>query len=327
MEFSHDFIPQEYRAPVIFFDDSQSPEPINAVLALGVFDGVHLGHQHLLRAAILDAHNRGVKAVAVTFVPDPDELVSANPAQKLMDTTDRLRALSHTGVDAVYVVSFTPELAAFNHVSFFDKVIGSRLNPLSIHLGRDARLGRAGTTNLDALKRWGATRGIAVVGHQLVEDSGAIISSTRIRRALQEGHLEEAERLLGRNYVVRGSVVRGRGEGTAMGFPTANIARAAHIQLPKDGVYAGYALTEQQGIWPAAINVGVPPMFADNPDSASLEATLLGFSGDLYNQQLSICFMERIRASYKFSSIDELIHAVQADMTAIRDSYGEAPIN
>ena len=239
-----------------------------ASIAIGVFDGVHRGHQELIAALVRDARAHGCKAVVVTFDPDPDVVVSPSPAQKLMTTADRLHALAQTGVDAVVAVPFTPEVAALDHVDFLSLV--SRLVDIrSIRVGSDFRLGRGGASGVAEMRAWGAERGVDVYGHDLLCEGGEAICATRIRHELGQGHVELAAELLGRPYMVRGGVIRGRHEGSGMGFPTANLHVPDGILVPADGVYEGLVLVNDI-VWPAAVNVGLPPTYADDAASAHL---------------------------------------------------------
>ncbi|MDO4436910.1 MAG: bifunctional riboflavin kinase/FMN adenylyltransferase [Coriobacteriaceae bacterium] len=298
--------------------------PVPCVIAIGAFDGCHRGHQELLAHAVRDARARGVEAVAVTFNPDPDEVLSPNPARKLMTAQDRFAALAALGAQ-VAVVPFTPELAALDHQAFFDEVLAPALDIRAIHVGSDFRLGARGASTVEVIREWGATRGIEVTGHDLLTDGARPITATRIRASLAAGAIEHAARELGRRPLVRGRVGHGRGEGTGMGFPTANIAVPTGLQLPADGVYAGFVAVGCD-VWPAAINAGVPPMFSDSPASAHLEANLIGYEGDLYGAQVDVLFDRRLRPSCSFDSLDALIRAVQNDIDAVRTNYGEEPV-
>lgn len=296
--------------------------PLEASIAIGVFDGLHRGHRQLLDACCADARARGVASVAVTFDPDPDVVVSTRPALRLLARRDRIRALSASGVDYVVIVPFTPKLAALDHAAFFDAVLAPVLRIESVHVGSDFRLGARGASTVPVIRRWFAQRGVDVFGHDLVREEGAVVSATRIRSLLAAGELDAANGELGRCYFVSGTVVHGRGQGTGMGFPTANVSREEPMQMPADGVYAGWALAGDTA-WPAAVNVGLPPMFASSPESATLEATLLGFSGDLYGSELSVLFSKRLRGPISFSSLGELIAVVKRDMETTRRLYGD----
>lgn len=304
--------------------DARVGGPLPSVVAIGAFDGVHRGHADLLRHAIDDARQRGVAAFAVTFDPDPDEVVSANPAPKLTSMDGKLGALAAIGVQ-VAVVPFTCQLAALDHETFFEEVLAPYLDIRAIHVGSDFRLGSRGASTVPIIADWGAAKGIAVTGHDLVSDGGAPITATRIRSLIARGDIASAHRLLGRRPMLRGQVGPGRGQGTGMGFPTANVEIAGCVQMPADGVYAGFA--EVDGVvWPAAINVGVPPMFADSVKSARLEANLIGFSGDLYGKKVAIAFDRLLRPSRSFESVDALIEAVNRDIETVREQFGASPV-
>lgn len=306
---------------------AQASGPWPAVIAIGAFDGFHLGHRYLIDQMVADARARGLAAVAVTFDPDPDTVVGGAPAPKLLTVTDRLRALALSGVDAVVVAPFTRDLASLGHEAFFDDVLAPALDVRAVHVGADFRLGARGASTVGVIRAWGSARGIGVNGHDLVGEGGTPITATRIRSLIGTGELAAAAAMLGRNHFVRGCVVRGRGEGTGMGFPTANVARRGVMQMPPDGVYAAWVLTGRGEAWPAAVNVGLPPMFAADPSSSSLEATLLGFSGDLYGRDVAVSFAEHLRPSVSFDSRAALIDAIKADIERVRSRFGDTPVH
>ncbi len=296
-----------------------------ASIAIGVFDGVHRGHRELIDAVIRDARVRGCKAVVVTFDPDPDVVVSPAPAQKLMTTADRLHALAQTGVDAVVAVPFTPAVASLDHVGFLE-LLAHVVDIRSIRVGSDFRLGRGGASGVAEIQAWGVERGVDVYGHNLLCEAGEAICATRIRRELSLGHVELAADLLGRPYMVRGGVIHGRHEGSDMGFPTANLLVPNGIQLPADGVYEGLVLVDDT-VWPAAVNVGLPPTYADDAASAHLEANLIGYAGDLYGRSVSLAFTRWLRPSRVFDSLDELIATVEGNIDDIRYNLGEQGVS
>lgn len=296
------------------------------VIAIGAFDGFHLGHRALIERTVADARSQGAAAVAVTFDPDPDTVVAARPARKLTTPADRHALLAASGVDAVVVVPFSAELAALDHVGFFEQVLFAALDVHSIHVGSDFRLGHGGASTVDVIARWCAGRQVSVQAHDLVTDDGAPISATRIRAHLDRGDLASAQRELGRRYLIRGRVHTGRGEGTGMGFPTANVLVDPALQVPAEGVYSGLALVEGT-VWAAAINVGKPPTFRDRPESASLEANLIGFSGDIYGDAISLVFDERLRGLVTFASMDELISTVLGNIQTVREQFGDQGVD
>lgn len=296
-----------------------------ASIAIGVFDGVHRGHHRLIDAVVRDARARGCKAVVVTFDPDPDVVVGPSPAQKLMTTADRLHALAQTGVDAVVAVPFTPAVAALDHVSFL-KLVSRVVDIRSIRVGSDFRLGRGGASGVAEMQVWGAEHGVDVYGHELLCVDGQTICATRIRQELRQGHVELAAELLGRPYMLRGVVASGRHQGSDMGFPTANIQVPDGIQVPADGVYEGLVLVDDT-VWPAAVNVGLPPTYADDAASAHLEANLIGYVGDLYGASVSLAFTRWLRPSRVFDSLDELIATVEGNIEDIRHNLGEQGVS
>ncbi len=261
----------------------------------------------------------------VTFDPDPDVVVSPSPAQKLMTTADRLHALALTGVDAVVAVPFTPAVADLDHVGFL-KLLSRVVDIRSIRVGSDFRLGRGGASGVAEMQAWGAERGVDVFGHELLCADGQTICATRIRQELRQGHVELAAELLGRPYMLRGVVAGGRHQGSDMGFPTANIQVPEGIQVPADGVYEGLVLVDDT-VWPAAVNVGLPPTYADDAASAHLEANLIGYAGDLYGASVSLAFTRWLRPSRVFDSLDELIATVEGNIDDIRHHLGEQGVS
>lgn len=292
----------------------------DVAVAIGAFDGFHVGHADLVRHTVADARNRGIASVAVTFDPDPDEVVGT-PSLKLASASERLGRLAHAGVDAVVVVPFTRELAALDHEEFFCSVLGPCMRIRSIHVGENFRLGHHGCSDVSVIDRWGRARGIDVFGHALVTDDGEPVSATRIRGELSRREVETAARHLGRRFSIAGAVESGRGEGHGMGIPTANVALPASIQLPGEGVYSGLALVDGT-VYPAAINVGLPPTFADSARSAHMEANLIGFSGDIYGDAISVSFSRFLRPSRVFSSTEELVSTVRGNIQDVIDEFG-----
>ncbi len=317
-----DFLFTQPRARIVYLNSKHDVRNLSCVVAIGAFDGVHRGHRHLLNQAISDARERGLACVAITFDPDPDVVVCAHPAQKLMASQDRLQVLAATGVDMVLVVPFDAALAAMDHVTFFDQVLAPTLNVRAIHVGNDFRLGAQGEASVEVLRAWGASRGIDVYGHELLCEGGSTVSSTYVRKLLAAGDIDAANDILGRSHMVRGTVVHGRGEGHKLGFPTANIEVSPHIAMPQEGVYAGFVCINDAA-WSAAINVGVPPMFKDCRASAKLEANILSFSDDIYGAKVSVSFIKKLRPSQTFASLDELVSTVVGNIEDVRELLGE----
>jgi riboflavin kinase/FMN adenylyltransferase len=295
---------------------------VDAVVCIGAFDGVHVGHRALVAAALEDARRRGCACVAVTFDPDPaDLLVGERASSRLLEVADRVRAIATLGVDAVVVLDFGPGLAGTPYREFVASTLDSVVRPVSIHVGTNFRFGARGEGDVAALAAIGRAQGFEAHAHELVTAGGQPVSATRIRALLHQGKVGEASRLLDRLHWVRGVVEHGRGEGTSFGFPTANVRVPRVACMPADGVYA-CVVCDGASAWPAAANVGAPPTFSA-PEEAFLEANLLGFDGDLYGSEVSVLFVRWLRASRPFSSTAELERVVLGNIDWVRKNLGD----
>lgn len=298
-----------------------------SVCALGAFDGVHVGHRALVEATVAEARSLGVPAIAVTFDPDPaDVLAGPRPSTELLPIADRIRVLLALGLDGVLVVPFTAELAATSHADFMASWLVPAAHPASVHVGTDFRMGRGGAGDVTALSEVGARIGMAVRPHDLVRSLGETVSATRVRGLVRSGDVEGAARLLRRYHAVSGTVVHGRGDGTAFGFPTANVECDAAACLPAEGVYAAVALVDGHA-WPAAVNVGKPVTFGGERGAAFMEATLVGFSGNLYDRPATVCFVTWLREPRKFASLDELERTVLGNIEWVRRYVGAGEVS
>lgn len=303
--------------------------PRRAVCAIGAFDGVHLGHRALIERAREEADARGDALVVVTFSPDPSVVLTpGRPQRLLLGDGDRVRALeSIEGVDRVVVLDFTATLAALPYERFVRETLGGLMDLDVIVVGSDFRLGSGGAGTVDALSELGRADGFEVIGMDLLDEGGSPVTATRIRGLLGEGRVEDAAGLLGRCHFVRGVVEHGRGEGTAFGFPTANVRVPDGLCLPAEGVYAGYVALSGTA-WPAAINVGKPRSFSPGEEGEQfLEATLLGFDGDLYGDEVRVVFARWLREPRLFSSLEELERVVLGNVSWVRATLGERGIH
>lgn len=296
------------------------------VIAIGAFDGVHLGHRDLIATCVEDARARDASAVVVTFDPDPSELLAGMGHEaRLLDVPDRVRLCRSLDVDDVLVLPFDHELAALSPRAFL-AMLEERLGPLrAVHVGENFRFGAHGAGDVRTLEALGRDMGFDAVPRPLYRRDGEVVSSTRIRALLAEGRVAEAAALLGRCHYVRGTVAHGRGEGTSFGFPTANVECDSLVCMPSEGVYA-CIVTDGVHAWPAAANVGKPPTFTGDRDSFFLEANLIGFEGDLYGSELSVLFVEWLRASRPFSSLAELERVVLGNIDWVRCNIGTAGV-
>lgn len=288
-----------------------------ASVAFGVFDGVHEGHRFIIGEAANTAREEDARSAVITFDIDPDELFAPDRLKKLMTNETRIAKLAELDVDAVVVLPFSREFAAQAPEDFLEACFGGGV-PSHIHIGRDFHFGRRAVGNVDSLRAWGAERGMAVHGHELLAEGGRPVSATRVRGLLAEGAVREANELLGRNYALSGTVRPGRGEGADFGFATANLEVEPIMLAIGEGVYAAYAVVD--GVrYKAAVNVGVPATFADR-STANIEVHILDFDQDIYGQPIMVEFVEWLRPMRAFDSTDELIATVKGNIAWVKEN-------
>jgi len=291
------------------------PQRVPVVLALGTFDGVHRGHQALLLDAVRRAGASGGRAAAITFDPHPLTVIAPPPEPFLLTTLDeRLRLLAGVGIDLTVVIRFDEafrQTGAAAWMEMLERHVGMRdlVCGVNYTFGRD----RGGTVEL--LQQWAGPRGIHVHLTPPVHVGGTLVSSTLIRRLLRSGEVREAARYLGRWYTLNGRVARGDARGRRLGFPTANLTPAENQLIPAGGIYAAIAQTER-GRRQAAVSIGTRPTFG--PGAVVVEAYLLDFSGDLYDQPLALHFVRRLREEIAFTSEDALIRQISDDVEETR---------
>ena len=295
-----------------------------AVVTIGAYDGVHLGHQAVLRLVRELADARGFEAALVTFDRHPAEIVRPESAPRLLTTLEqRLELLDATGdLDLCWVLTFDEARSKEAAEDFVREVLVDGIGARLVVVGADFHFGHRRGGNVPLLERMGAELGFEVLGLGLVavegEASGVPYSSTRIRELLAKGDVAEAARLLGRPHEVRGVVERGDQRGAEhLGFPTANLTVPERICLPADGVYAGTFVAEDEVERPAAISVGTRPTFYEDGD-VLVEAYVLDFDGDLYGQRVKVRFREWVRGQERFDSTEALVEQMHADVEATR---------
>ena len=295
-----------------------------AVVTIGAYDGVHLGHQAVLRLVRELADARGFEAALVTFDRHPAEVVRPESAPRLLTTLEqRLELLDATGdLDLCWVLTFDEARSKEAAEDFVREVLVDGIGARLVVVGADFHFGHRRGGNVPLLERMGAELGFEVLGLGLVavegEASGVPYSSTRIRELLAKGDVAEAARLLGRPHEVRGVVERGDQRGAEhLGFPTANLTVPERICLPADGVYAGTFVAEDEVERPAAISVGTRPTFYEDGD-VLVEAYVLDFDGDLYGQRVKVRFREWVRGQERFDSTEALVEQMHADVEATR---------
>ncbi len=288
-------------------------------VAIGVFDGVHIGHQTLIRQTAERARQQGGRTLAATFDPLPIQaLAPGAPPSALSDVEDRTRLLHAAGADDIVVFHFTKEFAALTADEFIRRLAEAGA-VRQIFVGEDFQFGHERGGNVRTLAAAGPRYGFEVVVAPPVKLDGEIVSSTRIRNALLAGDVESAARLLGRPYAVSGTVVHGDKRGRALGFPTMNLAVPRERLLPRDGIYALWTTVNGQRV-PAAASLGIRPTF-DGGDRV-LEAYLLDWSGDAYGDSVEAAFVKRLRDELRFASAAELSEQIARDVEATRAALG-----
>ena len=294
-----------------------------AVITIGAYDGVHLGHRTVIDQVRRRAAEVGAKSVVVTFDRHPASVVRPESAPRLLTSTDqKMELLAATGLDAVVVVPFDAEQAAESPESFIDRVLVQCLKTRVIVVGEDFHFGRHRDGNVDLLRKAGVEADFDVEPVQLVQRLDGIdepISSTAIRRALAGGDIKQANKMLGRPYEVSGEVVTGDQRGRLLGFPTANVVVPSGMCLPADGVYAGFYERPNGDVRGCAINLGRRPTFYEHANASLLEAHLLDVDVDLYGETARVRFEHFLRSERKFDGVDALIAQLGHDVSSARD--------
>ena len=284
-------------------------------IAIGVFDGVHIGHRALMRQTAARAKQQGGRAIAATFDPLPIQaLAPGAPPSALSDVDERTRLLQEAGANDIVIFHFTKEFAALTADEFVRRLTSAG-EVRQILVGEDFQFGHDRGGDVRTLAAAGSRFGFEVVVATPVKLDGEVVSSTRIRNALLVGDVESAARLLGRPYSVRGTVVRGDQRGRALGFPTMNLAVQRERLLPRDGIYALWATLNGQRV-PAAASLGVRPTFGGG--DRVLEAYLLDWSGDAYGDRIEAAFVKRLRDELRFASAAELSTQIAHDVEETR---------
>lgn len=295
---------------------------INTAVTIGVFDGVHLGHQHVLSELRRESQARGVASAVATFDTHPALVLRPENAPKLLTTLDqKLELLEANGVDIVYLVRFDTGRARTEPDDFVEQVFVDALHAKVVVVGEDFHFGRGRRGNVDRLRELGERLGFDVRGLQLIQHAPCApepVSSTAIRRALAGGDVAAAAAMLGRPYEVRGVVQRGDERGRKIGFPTANIPVSKQMAWPSDGVYAGWYTRPDGSRHPCAINIGRRPTFYEHAEQSLLEAHLLDFDGDLYGEEARVAFVEFLRSEHRFPGIDALAAQLKKDVDQAR---------
>ncbi|MCB0990430.1 MAG: bifunctional riboflavin kinase/FAD synthetase [Acidimicrobiales bacterium] len=294
------------------------------VVTIGQYDGVHRGHRAVVSEMHRIAAELNARTAVVTFDVHPATVVRPESAPlQLSDLEQKLELLAETGVDYVLVITFDQRQASMEAADFVDQVLIECLNAKAVVVGEDFHFGKGRGGNVSTLTKMGADLGFEVMGLPLVKQAtseGETISSTAIRAALSAGDVAKAQRLLGRPYEVRGTVSPGDRRGRTIGFPTANVPTDARTQLPAEGVYAAIYERPDGSKHKAAVNIGRRPTFYEFVDRPLIEAHLIGFRGDLYDEEAKVRFVQRLRGEKRFDGIDELKAQLELDIAAASEA-------
>lgn len=302
--------------------DLAALDPGPSVVTIGNFDGVHRGHQVLLRRTVALAAQHDARAVAVTFDPHPASVLRPDAAPTLLQPlSERVACLVEAGVDVVVVLPFTRELAAMSPAGFVAEVLAGPLAAVRVVVGTNFRFGAHAAGDVVTLLELGEEHGFTPEAVTLLELDGRRISSSAIRQHLESGEVDWARSALGRPFQLPGEVVRGDGRGRSIGFPTANLSPTPGLVVPGTGVYAGHA--EVDGTWlPAVTNVGVRPTFDGR--TMTVEVHLLDTEVELYGHLLTFRFEHRLRGEQRFDGPEALVAQIAEDVRSARSRLAGA---
>ena len=301
--------------------------PQGAVISIGSFDGVHIGHQAVLTHVVDRAQSMRVAAVAMTFDPHPIKLLRPGVAPRLLTTLEqRLALIARTGIEIALVVPFTHRLARMSAADFVRDVLVDRLAVREVYIGDNFRFGADRGGDVELLTSMGAELGFEAAAAPIVEAEGSVISSTRVRQAVADGRVEDVVALLGRSVFIDGAVLEGKRLGRTLGFPTLNIEVENEL-VPSDGVYiTAVHIPSFARTFPAVTNIGVRPTVYQN-SLTTVESHLLDFTADVYQEQVRLFFLERVREERRFESTLELMAQIRRDVGQARLYFDHHPLD
>jgi len=295
--------------------DDHKHQLTDSVVTMGNFDGLHLGHRGLVQSAVEDARRFRSVSVVLTFEPHPLRVLAPERAPKLiLSHKDKMQLLQSFGIDIVIIQNFDAAFADLQPETFVCDVLVGRLHTKKIWVGKDFRFGKGRKGTVADLAHWGAAKGfeLGIVEPILVD--GARVSSSKIRQLIEEGCVEDAQRMLGRYHFISGKVVAGQRRGRDLGFPTANIASRTEV-IPQDGIYA--TLLAVRGERRLSVsNIGFNPTFGPGP--RTIESFVLDFDDEIYGESVKLSFVKRLRGEKKFASADELVAQMHQDVQNAR---------
>lgn len=287
------------------------------VLALGMFDGMHIGHKKLIETAVRLAKKDGLEAAVFTFSDHPQKLFGSKVA-RLCSNEERLAIMRKLGAKRIEQVEFTREIASLSPERFLD-MLAEKMDPHTIVAGFNYTFGKGKSGNTELLSKLAVKKGIGIAIIPPVNFSNKPVSSTRIRELIEKGDVQGAQLMLGRPYTLGGEVVESRRIGRSIGFPTANILPEEERAIPQDGVYISMARVDGEML-PAVTNVGLNPTVGGK--RRMIETHIFDFSGDIYGSRIEVFFVKRLRGVKAFASLDELKAQIASDCKTARDYFG-----
>jgi len=300
--------------------DGAPPGWGRSVVTIGVFDGVHRGHQQIIGHTVERARQAGIASVVVTFDPHPSEVVRPGSHPAILTESGRKAELIQAlGVDVLCVIPFTVDFSHLSAETFVHDVLVEHLHASAVVVGENFRFGHRAAGDVGLLSRLGRTFGFTVEGAPLVSTDATDLSSTYIRSCVDAGDVASAAAALGRPHRLEGIVVRGDRRGRQIGFPTANLSLAPHVAVPADGVYAAW-LARRGPAQPAraAVSIGTNPTF--NGRERRVEAYILDFDGDLYGERLALDFVTRLREQRSYDAVGALVDQIEKDVAETRSA-------
>jgi riboflavin kinase/FMN adenylyltransferase len=301
--------------------------PRGAVLSIGNFDGVHLGHQAVLAYVVERARSLAAPPVAMTFDPHPVKLLRPADAPRLLTTLDqRLALIASAGIETCLLLPFTHRVARMTAESFVHDVLVERLAVREVYIGKNFRFGADRGGDVELLIRMGEELGFRAASWPIVEHGGAVVSSSRVRQAVAEGNVEEAATLLDRAVFIDGQVLEGKRLGRTLGFPTLNIEVENEL-IPNHGVYVtAVHIPSFSRTFPAVTNIGVRPTIYQN-SLTTIESHLLDFTADVYREKVRLFFLRRLRQERTFDSTTQLMAQIRRDVEGARDDFAKRPVD
>lgn len=301
-------------------------EPKNSAVAIGFFDGVHKGHASLLQTLINKANEKGLQSVVITFSKHPREILGANYVPKLLTiNSERIAILEKMGIDVCIVLDADKELFELSSKYFMQHYLVEKLNTKYLLVGHDHHFGNDRENGYDYYKQLGESMGIEVEQGSALQVNNLNVSSSMVRKALQDGQVKQAANYLGYCYFINGIVISGQKVGRTIGFPTANVAiNDVHKLLPKHGVYAVRAkLSDDDNIYNGMLYIGERPTFVTGSVAKSIEVHLFNFSNDIYHRKISLELLEYVRDEARFDTPDSLARQLQKDRDDLLEWFKE----